>query len=229
MRFDRVCWLAVCSGWACLAIPVAAQEDEAEANFGKGVHAYFEGRLDDAENYFTQAIGEETVDPRPYYFRGLTRQLLGHTGQGVDDLQRGAEIEASPRGRGFDVHSALERVQGPPRIRLEQIRREVSARLRPKLQKEADGMTHFVPPARKKPAQDGEAPAAGTLDPESLPDVSTLVDTTLPFPNTDAVARPPTIVDPSALPEAPETDVVEELPPAEKPGDKKDDSDPFGG
>ncbi len=210
-----------------LGIANGAQDDQSEVDFGKGVHAYYEGRWADAETFFTQAIGAGTIDPRPYYFRGLTRELLGKKDPGLEDWRTGAQAEAAPQGRAFDIGSALERVQGPARIKLERVRRDVVAQLRPQIQRESDGMVDFsATPQRAAAGADGSRSKGGTLDPRNLPDVSSLVDPTVPFQSTEAVVPPPKLADPTAEPPA----EGEALPPPSMPAEKPAPSDdPFGG
>ena len=228
MRFVRIgMWAALVGGLSGLS--AAGQDDQSTVDFGKGVHAYYEGRFQDADSFFTQAIGKGTIDPRPYYFRGLTRVHLGQTDLAADDLRIGAEAEASPRGRAFDIGTSLERVQGPARIKLEQIRREVVTRARPKLLRESDGLADFDAQPRAAVAggktPPANAAAGGGLDPRNLPDVASLVDPTVPFPSTDATIPPPNIVEPGAEPAVDE----ESLPPAAPmPADKSNPTDdPF--
>jgi len=90
--------------------------------YGRGVHASFAGNGDEAEQYLTQAIQSNPSDPRPYYFRALTRLRRGQDTEGRADMQAGAAADARAPGR-WAVGSALERVQGSERLLLEDYRR----------------------------------------------------------------------------------------------------------
>ena len=72
-----------------------AQQDELLADlYGRGVHAYFEGELNTAHKFFSDAIEQKTQDPRCYYFRGATYTRLGRPDQATKDFQAGALLEA---------------------------------------------------------------------------------------------------------------------------------------
>jgi hypothetical protein len=207
-----------------------AQDDESELNFGKGVHAYFSGDLEHAKTFLDQAIGDGSVDPRAYYFRGLTHGGLGDLATAQQDFQTGAQVELSPRGRSFDVGESLERVQGPMRIQLEKIRQEAIAVAQSRTQRRPV----VAPPAKTAPAGAAAVPAGdestaggGGLDPRNLPDVSSVIDPTVPFPSTEAVPHET----PEAAEEMPSEEPAAEEPAAEPAADqdKPPADDPFGG
>lgn len=150
-----------------------SDDDRAIEAFGQGVHAYYEGHFAEANTLLSEAIKDGSNDPRPYFFRGIVRQLTGQDQLADADFQKGAEIELTPIGRSFDVDDSLERVQGKVRIVIEQYRREALARAKAAQEKaDAEGRT-------------GQA-ASGGLDPNNLPDVSQIVDSTIPFPEISA-------------------------------------------
>ena len=91
--------------------------------YGRGVHAYHAGRLDEATLLLTQAIDNRLDDPRAYYFRGLAAMSQGMTVQAEEDFRAGGELEATGR-YGDAIGRALTRVQGSARLRLEAIRDE---------------------------------------------------------------------------------------------------------
>jgi mono/diheme cytochrome c family protein len=88
-RFGRWLWIGV----TCLptvAIPgivtlpgttqALLRADEplgVAASYGAGVHAYYDGNYQTAYDALTAAIEAGTLDPRAYYFRGLTALKLG--------------------------------------------------------------------------------------------------------------------------------------------------------
>jgi len=120
-RWIAVVWtIASTFAWSC---PASAQEADAAMFYSQGVHAYFAGQRAQAEQYLSAALAIDPRDPRPYYFRALSRLRLGRTDEARRDMQAGAAWEAQAPNR-FAVGAALERVQGQHRILLEQYRRE---------------------------------------------------------------------------------------------------------
>ncbi len=90
----------------------------AAALYGQGVEAYFAGGPT-AESYFSRAISTDPTDPRPYYFRAMTRLREGREDEARTDMQAGADAESKQPNR-FAVGKALERIQGSSRLLLEQ-------------------------------------------------------------------------------------------------------------
>ena len=155
-----------------------SDDDQAMAAFGQGVHAYFDGRYDVANKLLSESIESCASDPRPYFFRGLVHQLLGQTQLASGDFQKGAAVELSLVGRSFDVDDSLERIQGPTRIEIEKYRREAAVRA-----KELRRGSNSVVDREDRVQATGQ----GTpLDPRNLPDVSQIVDATIPFPEISA-------------------------------------------
>lgn len=116
-RVIAVCVVAM--GFA--AENVSAQEGALSRLYGQGVHAYFGGNLAGAEKLFTQAINAGSQDPRLHYFRGLIYLQAGRKQAADAEFEKGAELEVGAT-RAYDVSMALERVQGRPRLALEQHR-----------------------------------------------------------------------------------------------------------
>lgn len=152
-----------------------ADEDRAIAAYSDGVHAYFNGNLEAAHEYLTSAIDEATPDPRPYFFRGIVRGLLGQTDLAREDYQAGAEAELTPKGESFDVNDALERVQGKTRMEIEEVRRVALANAK-KLAEQSSRNGRRVRGDQK----------IAPFDPNKLPDVSEIVDATVPFAEINA-------------------------------------------
>jgi len=96
---------------------------EVNATYGRGVHAYFAGDSQLAEELFTQSIQAGSTDPRVFYFRAMVRLSTGQQAQAEEDMQRGATYEANRPSSRLSVSQALQRVQGPGRIQLERFRR----------------------------------------------------------------------------------------------------------
>jgi hypothetical protein len=95
--------------------------------YGRGVHAFYAEKYEDAHEYLSQAIDKGTQDPRCYYFRGLTYALTGRDEEAAADFKKGAEVEATAADQLYNVSRALQRVQGEVRLQIEQHRQ--SARL----------------------------------------------------------------------------------------------------
>ncbi|KKK57894.1 hypothetical protein LCGC14_3049890, partial [marine sediment metagenome] len=95
--------------------------------YGSGVHAYFSQDYVKSHEYLTLAIDGGTKDPRSYYFRGLVYLKLGREEEATADFTKGAKLESRDINRSYNVGKSLERVQGKPRLGLEQHR--VEARL----------------------------------------------------------------------------------------------------
>lgn len=131
--------------------PAWAQSVATSELFGEGVHRYFARDYQGADQLLTEAIDSGSQDPRAYYFRGLSRELIG--GGGDFDFEEGARLEANGRS-GPQISYSLARVQGQVRAKLEKARRTarvLAAQQRALQQKDA-------PPAVEIP----QVPAAGS-------------------------------------------------------------------
>jgi len=134
MRFDRWLWIGV----TCLptvaipgivtlpgTTPSMTRADEplgVAASYGAGVHAYYDGNYQAAYDALTAAIEAGTLDPRAYYYRGLTSIKLGKIDDEINgDFAEGASRETMGRG-GISISRSLERVQGRDRQLLEKFR-----------------------------------------------------------------------------------------------------------
>ena len=106
---------------SAMAASASAQTSVLLDVYGRGVHAYYQHRSADAIQYFTDAINNGLEDPRAYYFRGLASMVDGNTAAAEADWTTGAELEARGKIVG-DIGDALIRIQGPHRLRLEEIR-----------------------------------------------------------------------------------------------------------
>jgi len=113
---------------ACLAVygatALAAPTIESlplAAAYGSGVHSYFAGDYQRAYDELSQAIEGGTIDPRAWYYRGLTALKLGRTDEAEADFSAGASREAEGTGA-WPVAKSLERVQGCDRLKLERHR-----------------------------------------------------------------------------------------------------------
>jgi hypothetical protein len=99
-----------------------AQEVSAARQFGAGVHDFYQGRYFEAIHHLDGALAHDARDPRAYFFRGLAKQRVGWTGDAAIDFRMGSQLEVALKRR--DVGQALQRIQGPDRLLLEQYRRE---------------------------------------------------------------------------------------------------------
>ena len=133
-RFGRWLWIGVTClptvaipGLVALSgmTPSMARADEplgVAASYGAGVHAYYDGNYQAAYDALTAAIEAGTLDPRAYYYRGLTSIKLGKIDDEINgDFAEGASRETMGRG-GISISRSLERVQGRDRQRLEAYR-----------------------------------------------------------------------------------------------------------
>jgi tetratricopeptide (TPR) repeat protein len=113
------------AGAAFLAASAKAQVPQS-ANYEQGVNAYFGGRSQQAEAFLSSAIEADPNDPRAYYFRAFSLLRQGRTNEALGDMQTGALLEAQQPHR-FAIGAALELVQGPDRLKLEEFRRNARA------------------------------------------------------------------------------------------------------
>jgi hypothetical protein len=100
-----------------------AQDESATELYGRGVHAYFAGDYPRAVELLSASIELLDSDPRAYYFRGLALAGLEGIEAGAADFAMGADVEVNKTDkRYYDIHSALQRVQGRLRLEIEQHR-----------------------------------------------------------------------------------------------------------
>ena len=99
-----------------------AQSRAVEDTYGKGVHAYFAGKSQEAFELFSRSLAAGSKDPRNYYFRGLAQIRMGQELEGEADFAEGARLEVSENSRATGISKALQRVQGAARRKLEKFR-----------------------------------------------------------------------------------------------------------
>lgn len=119
---------ALIAGSVASASSASAQSSILLETYGRGVHAYFSHQNAEAQQYLTDAINNGLQDPRAYYFRGIAAAEAGDQIQAEADWATGAELEAQGRIIGA-IGPALTRVQGPQRLRMEEVRRETTLRV----------------------------------------------------------------------------------------------------
>ncbi len=220
----RICIVCLSLAFAGVNLPVLAQDGLLEDLYGRGVHAYFEHRYEEAHGLLTKAITSGLKDPRAYYFRGLTNLRLGRPDEAKAEFATGAEYEAAAA-EPVNIGKALERIQGAERLAIEQHRRtgrlalhnKAAAAAKARYEERIKAEERVLLPRR------GPRPVAGAVDesdpfneggakPEPLP---TPPGDAKPAPSGDAV--PPAEVKPAEPKPA-------EAPPAEP---KPATADPF--
>ena len=118
MQYKTLLTLAFVFCWMTYA---HASDPSVRAVYGDGVHSFYAGNFQQSHDYLTQVVDIGTDDPRVYYFRGLSALRLGSQTEAHEDFKKGATFEAE-RGNTRSVSRALERIQGPDRLLLEQSR-----------------------------------------------------------------------------------------------------------
>ena len=98
-----------------------ASDPAIRAVYGDGVHSYYAGSFQQSYNFLSRVVEFGTDDPSVYYFRGLSALRLGNEITAADDFKKGADLEAE-RENSRSVSRALERIQGPARMLLEESR-----------------------------------------------------------------------------------------------------------
>ncbi len=103
--------------------PANAQNAILAEMYGRGVHAYYGGRYEDANQFLSMSINNGSKDPRAYYFRGLVANAQGRSYEAEADWRQGAELEARVGGTAA-IGRSLSRFQGPDRLKLEELRQK---------------------------------------------------------------------------------------------------------
>jgi tetratricopeptide (TPR) repeat protein len=111
-----------CATSLLAATPASADTPLSREFTGTGMHAYHAGEYQRSIDDLTAAIEAGSQDPRSYYFRALALLQQGREDEAVADMQEGALLESSGPGS-IVVGRSLERIQGRPRLTLEQYRR----------------------------------------------------------------------------------------------------------
>ena len=148
--------LAICM--FALLIPCAvAQDAQHRVLYGQGVHAYYNGDYESAVRYLTATISKNTDDPRSYYFRGLANAKLGNDEASLADLKKGAAVEALDDRGVYKISTALQRIQGQPRLQIEKLRKQarldLAAAAKVRLQARYEQQQNDEAAVLRKPAQ----------------------------------------------------------------------------
>jgi outer membrane biosynthesis protein TonB len=119
----RIAVLAACLSAVGLSSSASFGEDAVLAEiYGRGVHAYFGGRYEEAEAELTDAIMQGSKDPRCFYYRGLVLFSLGRNEEANSDFAMGAKEEVKDVALSALSSRSLARVQGSTRMLIEKAR-----------------------------------------------------------------------------------------------------------
>ncbi len=202
--------------------------------YGSGVHAYNNGDYNSAYRQLTAAIQGGTIDPRAYYFRGLTELRMGRQQDAADDFQKGAELETGDSNDVFPVSTSLARVQGPDRDMLERYREAArvtahqrqeaarQARYEQRIEAEKTVLRKVQPTEMPSEGAEPNAPVAGSAnDPfaEPKPVESAVQPAAMPEPAEAPKSQDPFGAAPAKAPDAK---------PAESHKPAPADTNPFG-
>jgi tetratricopeptide (TPR) repeat protein len=114
-----------------LTVPDPAQ---AERHYAAGLNFFFARRYPEAEKEFLGAVENDNADARYYYYLGLSRLAQGKR-DAFEDFDQAGRLERRGRPDRAAVSAALERIQGPMRRVLNNIRnRPRDAEARPAME-----------------------------------------------------------------------------------------------
>lgn len=223
----------------CTAGLLPAQEPEVLLRrqlYSRGVHSYFSGDYDQAVALLDQAVELGSKDPRVYYFRALA--ILGTTDEdrekkSLADIQAAAKMETADVDGFYNIGLALERVQGAPRLVIEDERRTARRRAELRIQedrgrrynriKQAEpDVTLPAPtpdpeqpfnPFEEKAGEPAAAPMSEPMPEEPAPEDPAPED---PAPAAEPAAEEPAAAAPAAE-DAAEDNPANEAPPADAP------------
>ncbi|MBI1312342.1 hypothetical protein GC176_13715 [bacterium] len=101
---------------------VSVAAESAVQTYRQALTAWQGGDYATVDRLLSRLISDESVDPRVYYFRGLSRYAVGDQDAAAIDFEAGARLEVKSSS-GANIPKSLERVQGPARQLLEKYRR----------------------------------------------------------------------------------------------------------
>jgi hypothetical protein len=204
---------------------VFAQDVVLGQKYGLGVHAYFAGDNVNACEQLTAAIDGGSKDPRAFYFRGLAYLKLGRAPEANLDFQKGADLESRDFNKFYNVAKSLERVQGSPRIALENFRAD--ARIAVYAEAERMRKARYEAIQREEQRVLRNQTVAPLLDATKGGEAASATDAAAfapPEEKSAAEENKPADKKPVATPAAAEKPSTPESKPAEK---KADTNDPF--
>ncbi len=97
-----------------------------ERHYSSGLNFFASRNYADAEKELLSAVENDNADARYYYFLGLSRLAQRKRSLAVEDFDAGARLERLGRPERATVSAALERVQGPMREVLNDVRKRPS-------------------------------------------------------------------------------------------------------
>ncbi|RMF38887.1 MAG: hypothetical protein D6753_15080 [Planctomycetota bacterium] len=206
---------------ALSGLPAVAQDATLATLYGEGVHRYFAGDCAGSHEVLSRAVEAGSMDPRVYYFRGLAQECLG--GDGTSDFATAAKLEAEGKFV-VDVGQALQRIQGPVRVKIEKLRREAMFAARQARLAAEQARRAAAAEAAKKAAKVPPPPPAET-DPTDPVVAGLRADQTVPEPTQPAVAEISPGADLAGGGAAAQPEPSTETPPATP----ATTDDPFGG
>lgn len=176
-----------------------ASDPAIRAVYGDGVHSYYAGNFQQSYNFLSRVVEFGTDDPRVYYFRGLSAIRLGNQNNAADDFEKGADLEAE-RGNSRTVSRALERIQGPTRMLLEESRTKARL-LIARRQGTASGSpgSSVLSRGRRYSGIGGTAPQPRSQGPKQVPPAATAKPEPSPEPATPSATDSLTQAPPEAV------------------------------
>ena len=222
--------VAAIAVWASCMASCFGQDGLLSELYGRGVHAYFSRNYRQAYELLTEAIRNQTNDPRVYYFRGLALRRLGRPDEAREDFNKGADMELTG-GEAYPVARALERVQGAERAALEEQRRlvrvqqfkvqaaQARARYEQTKRAEAEAVRN---PARTVPSAPPVPQEADSSDPFGGTSGAKVPPAPLPSAAAEATPVPTPPAAPASSPAKPSGPTPQPTPPAAP------EADPFG-
>lgn len=126
VQSSLLCWLVASVSLFSSGL-VRAAEPSPEDQITGALEVWRSGDAYTARDRFTAMIEGGSRDPRPYYYRGLIAEQLSENGD--PDFEAGAALEAAQT-KSTLVNRALERAQGPVRLRIEKIRAAARGKLK---------------------------------------------------------------------------------------------------
>jgi hypothetical protein len=118
----RILGFMLAAGLAGVALEARAEPTVLSQLYGQGVHQFFSGDYSAARQSLSEAVDNNSRDPRVYYYRALVNVRLGDQSAAQRDFQLAASLEQTPAGRQYAVSRALQRIQGRDRQTLERYR-----------------------------------------------------------------------------------------------------------
>ncbi len=101
----------------------------ARLNFGKGIHQFNDGSIEDALVHFTHAVQLVPSNSIYWYYRAIANKKLGHHPRAQHDVVMGVYFERDYGPLPHQVASSLTHIQGESRAWLERFRDGTRARL----------------------------------------------------------------------------------------------------